>query len=144
MIILVLAAAVSAHCVTADIGCAYLNAKMPKDNPDKLVFIRINPHIAAMLVDVDPRMRPFLRKDGSIVAELDRALYGCVESAQLWFKEITGCLSAMGFRPNNCDPCIMNLEADGAMITIVIYVDDLLLVRSNPIECSYRLQMIRM
>ena len=127
-ITLMLAAATGCHCVTADIGCAYLNATMPKNDPDKLVFIRIPPHIAAMLVKVDPKMRKYLRTDGSLVAELDRALYGCVESAQLWFKEITSCLTALGFRPNVTDPCILNMKVKGVMITIVIYVDDLLFV----------------
>ena len=36
--------------VTADIGCAYLNAKMPKHDPEKLVFIMIDFDIAALLV----------------------------------------------------------------------------------------------
>ena len=123
-----LAGATGCHCVTADIGCAYLNASMPKTDPDKLVFIRIPPHIAAMLVKVDPRMHQYLRTDGSLVAELDRALYGCVESAQLWFREITSCLAALGFRSNVTDPCILNMKVKGVTITIVIYVDDLLFV----------------
>ena len=80
-IILMLAAATNCHGATIDIGCAYLNTAMPKEDPDKLVCIlRISPH---MLVKVDPKMHPFLCTDGSLVAELDRALYGCVESAQL-------------------------------------------------------------
>ena len=73
-------------------------------------------------------MHPFLCTDGSLVAELDRALYGCVESAQLWSKEITSCLTTIGLRPNATDPCTMNMTVKGVPITVVIYVDDLLLV----------------
>ena len=73
-------------------------------------------------------MHPFLCTDGSLVAELDRALYGCVESAQLWFKEITSCLTTIGLQPNATDPCTMNMTVKGVSITVVIYVDDLLLV----------------
>ena len=36
---------------------------MPKGDPDKLVFIRILPHIAVILVKVDPRMRLILHMD---------------------------------------------------------------------------------
>ena len=61
-------------CVTADAGCAYLNAKMPKQDPEKLVFIRIDSDITALLVEVDSNMLPFVRKDGSIIAELNKAL----------------------------------------------------------------------
>ena len=53
-------------CVTADVGCAYLNAKMPKHDPEKLVFIRIDSDIAALLLEADSNMLPFVRKDGSI------------------------------------------------------------------------------
>ena len=63
-ITLMLAAATDCHCVTADIGCAYLNAAMPKEDPGKLVFIRISPHFASMLVKVDPKMHPLLCTDG--------------------------------------------------------------------------------
>ena len=51
-------------CVTADVGCAYLNAKMPKNDPTKLVHIKIESDIATMLIEVDPTMIPYVRKDG--------------------------------------------------------------------------------
>ena len=68
-------------CVTADIGCAYLNARMPKHDPEKLVFIKIDPDMASLLVEV--------RKDELIIAELNKALYGCIESAVLWYEELS-------------------------------------------------------
>ena len=55
--------------VTADVGCAYLNARMPKHDPDELVFIKIDPDIATLLVEVDSNMLPFVCKDGSITAD---------------------------------------------------------------------------
>ena len=50
-------------CVAADEGFAFLSAKMPK-----LVFIRIDSDIAALLVEVDSNLLHFVRKDGSIIA----------------------------------------------------------------------------
>ena len=78
-------------CVTADIGCAYLNAKMPKYDPEKLVFIRIDSDIAALLVEVDSNIVPSVRKDGSIVAELNR----CIESAIVWYEELSQTLLSL-------------------------------------------------
>ena len=66
-------------CVTADIGCVYVNAHMPQDDSDKLHFIHINAGIAAMLVEVDPRMVPHMHKGGSIIAELNRPLHTCID-----------------------------------------------------------------
>ena len=79
----------SCICVTADVGCAYLNARMPKHDPEKLVFIKIDPDIATLLVEVDSNMLPFVRKDGSIIAELNKALYGCIASAVIWYEELS-------------------------------------------------------
>ena len=75
------------RCVTADVGCAYLNAHMPKHDPDKLVFIKIAADITSILVEVDPRMALFIPKDGSLIAELNKALYGCpmVRRTHLYF-----------------------------------------------------------
>ena len=43
-------------CVTADVKCAYLNARMPKNDPTKLVHIKIDADIATMLVEADSSM----------------------------------------------------------------------------------------
>ena len=76
-------------CVTADIGCAYLNARMPKHDPEKLVFIKIDHDMASLLVEDDSNILTFVRKDELIIAELNKALYGCIESAVLWYEELS-------------------------------------------------------
>ena len=105
----------SCICVTADVGCAYLNASMPKHDPEKLVFIKIDPDIATLLVEVDINMLPFVRKDGSIIAELNKALYGCIESAVLWYEELSQNLISLGLTRNDTDPCVFNLVAEAAV-----------------------------
>jgi hypothetical protein len=54
-------------------------------------------------------------------------LYGCIESARLWNTEISGTLKSWGFIPNPRDPCVMNKIVKGKQITVVVYVDDLLI-----------------
>ena len=39
-----------------DVACAYLNARMPTNNPEKLVFLRINSFIIPMLLKADPSL----------------------------------------------------------------------------------------
>ena len=135
-IVLMLAAERGCHCVTADVGCAYLNAAMPKGDAEKLVFIKIAADIASTLIKVDPSMEAYVRADGTLIVELNQALYGCVESAQLWYTELTDTLKALGFRMNDTDPCILNRTDNGIQITVVIYVDDLLMacIKSDPID----------
>ena len=118
--------------VVTDISCAYLNARMPKTDPDKIVIMRINALITSMLVKSDPSMAEFIGKDGSLLVELDRALYGCVESARLWYDELSTTLIKDGYIFNDCDPCIFNKTVGGTQITIIVYVDDLMILSKNP------------
>ena len=81
-----------------DVACAYLNARMPKNNPEKLVFLRIDSFITPMLLKADPSLQPFVSPSGTITVELNRALYGCIESARLWFEELRArSVNSLGF-----------------------------------------------
>ena len=120
----------SCICVAADVGCAYLNAKMLKHDPEKLVFIKIDPDIATLLVQVDSNMLLFVRKDGSIIAELNKALYGCIESAVLWYEELSQTLISLGLTRNDTDPCVFNLSGN-KRLTVTVYVDDLMIMSNN-------------
>ena len=66
------------------------------------------------------------------MVELDRALYGCIESALLWFRELSGFLTRKGFSSNPYDICVMNKTFKAGRATIGIYVDDILLTCSHP------------
>ena len=131
MIVAQLAAAEGRHVISLDIGSAYLNARMPKDDPSKLVFMAIAPIIATILVDIDPSYKKFLRPNGSIIVELDQALYGCIESAVLWYNELSTFLGSIGFAPNSYEKCILNKKEPGGQTTIAVYVDDLLITSTK-------------
>ena len=65
--------------VTIDIGGAFLNAKMP-DTGIK-VHMRLDSMMTELLLKIDPSYAVFLEPRGTVVVELDKALYGCVEAA---------------------------------------------------------------
>ena len=132
LIIAQLAAAERRHVISLDIGSAYLNAKMPKDDPNKLVFMAIASNMADILIDLEPSYKRFQRSNGTIIVELDQALYGCIESALLWYKELSSFLGSIGFAPNPYEKCILNKEESGHQTTIAIYVDDLLITSTRP------------
>ncbi len=56
--------------------------------------------------------------------QLLKALYGCVQSALLWYELFSGTLQGMGFSLNPYDPCVANKTINGKQCTIVWYVDD--------------------
>ena len=103
---------------------------MPKNDPEKLVFIKIDPDIATLLVEVGSNMLPFVRKDGSIIAELNKALYGCIESAVLWYEELSQTLTSLGLTRDDTDLRVFNLSGSKGL-TVTVYVDDLMIMSYN-------------
>ena len=53
-----------------------------------------------------------------------RALYGCLESALLWYDLYSSTLVKHGFKINPYDRCVANKVIKNKQCTIVFYVDD--------------------
>jgi hypothetical protein len=106
-----------------DIGGAYLKASIG----EKEVIMKIDRLLSHILIQIDPNIEPYLDERGELVVRLNRALYGCVQSALQWHKEISGFLHSIGFTVNEMDPCVFNkVDKAGKQLTILMHVDDLL------------------
>jgi len=116
-------AAAKGHKVMSfDIGQAYLNADMNAD-----VFVYVAKEVAEVVCELDPSYVKFLEPDGKLLVKLDKALYGCIESAKLWYLHFKGSLEELGYVANPMDNCVFNRKnKDGTYTTVVIYVDDAL------------------
>jgi len=105
-----------------DISMAYLNADM-KDE----VFMTLDPEMTRILVEQDSS-GTFARNistDGRVTVKLNKALYGCIQSAKLWYDHLSKFLMTIGFSPNPVDPCVFNrLSHSGKQTTLAIHVDD--------------------
>jgi len=70
----------------------------------------------------------FLEPRGTVVVELDKALYGCVEAAALWYDDLKKTIQWDGFEENPYDRCIFSkICKDGSQMTIALHVDDLMI-----------------
>jgi hypothetical protein len=56
--------------------------------------------------------------------QLLKALYGCVQSALLWYDLFTNALVGMGFKLNPYDLCVANSQMKGKQCTVAWYVDN--------------------
>ncbi len=107
-----------------DIGGTFLNADITSTGIK--VHVRLSKMLTAMLVIICPEHSKFMERQGTSVVQLDKALYGCVEAAALWYTNLCTTLVSGGFAANPYDPCVFNkLGAYGAQITVVMHVDDL-------------------
>jgi len=122
MMCLVIAARENRKAAAIDIGGAYLNAERTGEE----VFMELEPGLAKILAKVAPEVRPYLDEKGRLLVKLDKALYGLLDSAKLWYDKLTSTLRDMGFVHNDVDPCVMNKMVNDKQITLVVYVDDIL------------------
>ncbi len=106
--------------VIGDIGSAYLNAPMPSESD---VFGVLDKRVAQAFCRLYPRYLPFLRTDGTLIVKLRKAVYGCIESAKLWFNHMSGTLRELGFVSNPIQPCTFN-KFETNQITVGLFVDD--------------------
>ena len=112
---------------SVDIEGAYLECDM--EGPP--VYMMLAPQLASALVEISQTVSHFVRKNGSVVVKLKKALYGCVQSAVLWYKKLSGVLTKAGFVANPVEECVFNRMTEGKQSTVAIYVDDLLVTHDD-------------
>ena len=107
---------------TADVSGAYLRADMTD-----FTILRIEGEEVHILCQVHEKYRNFVVMENGkqvLYLELLKALYGCVQSALLWYNLFTGTLQSMGFKLNPYDPCVANLTIHKKQCTVAWFVDD--------------------
>jgi Reverse transcriptase (RNA-dependent DNA polymerase) len=109
------------HVMTLDHKAAYLNAHM-KGPPVEML---LTSEVATLLCRIDNKHEQYLRPDGKIAVRLKKALYGCVQSAVLWYEELASTLQAIGFTKNPYDVCSFNRVHEDTVDRVLVYVDDL-------------------
>ena len=65
-----------------------------------------------------------IKGETALYMKIERAIYGCIESALQWYKYYTEVLQGEGFKINPYDQCIANKDISGKQCTIAWYVDD--------------------
>ena len=111
---------------TADVVRAYLMADME----DK-VIVKMTGDAVDIMCKVNKNYIPFVSTEKGrkvIYVRLKKALYGCMQSAILWYSTFKDCLSDLGFTTNKYNPCVANAIIEGKQCTICWYVDDLSLI----------------
>lgn len=85
MMVIATAAAERRVVAVSDIGSAYLNAGIG----DNAVYMRLDRWTTDHLSKISPEHCKAVREDGSSIVQLNKALYGCIESSKLWGEDLT-------------------------------------------------------
>ena len=109
-----------------DIGGAYLNADRNSEEGEEIIM-ELEPMLVSILSKFAPEVKPYVDDKGRVLVKLNKAMYGTLDAAKIWYEKLTGVLVQMGFVPNKVDPCVFNKDIGGKQCTILVYVDDLLI-----------------
>jgi hypothetical protein len=110
-----------------DVPSAYAHAIA-----EEQVFIRIQPELAKHLIAIAPDIYKSFQDNDGLVVQVKKALYGLLDSALLWYKTLSEELKKLAYQEHPLDSCIFDkITEDGTHITVIIYVDDLLIAGSN-------------
>lgn len=116
---------------TCDIPGAFMQADV-----DELIHIRISGPMVENLCEIDPgRYTKYVvteRNEPVIYLALNKALYGTLQAALLFWKDLTGALQEWGFSLNPYDRCVANKTVNGKQLTVLWHVDDLKISHEDP------------
>ena len=123
MMVLSIAASERRKVRTIDITGAYLECDMT-DQVE--VIMKLDPLLTKILQQVDSTLAGTEDSRGVTYVKLNKALYGTVQAAILWYNKLKSVLVADGYTANPYDACLFNKTVDEKQITVAFHVDDLL------------------
>jgi hypothetical protein len=117
---------------TADVPGAFMQTDIDED-----VYIRMSGPLAKLLTKVDPeKYSSFVVQEGGtevLYAKLNKALYGTLQAALLFWEEFSNMLiKDCGFTANPYDECVVNKTIEGHQCTVLWHVDDVKISHVSP------------
>jgi hypothetical protein len=109
-----------------DIEGAYLHARMNNN-----VVMKLDSLLAQILSKLDKNYESYRIKSGAVYVRLERALYGCIESARLFYDHLSTSLLSLGFKINKYELCTFNKIYSTFQVTVSVHVDDLMVSSTN-------------
>jgi hypothetical protein len=111
--------------MTLDKWGSFLNAMR---SAGEEILVRLDAINSELLCQLSPEYRAFLNHNSELILKLDKALYGGVQSARLWYNTFREFLENQGFINNPKDVCVFNRqEESGNQSTVCFHVDDVMI-----------------
>ena len=102
----------------------------PMKPGQKPIHVRIDDTMVTIIRQISPELDKlygeYVQSDGSVIVELDYALYGTIEAGRMWYDYFKSILINLGYIVCPMDDCTFNRFDDKGTITatIVLHVDD--------------------
>ena len=122
-----------------DVVAGYPHAERPDEV--KYKYLRLDKHVAAAVVKQRPEWSRYLNKDGSLIVELNRMIYGMKEAGYQFYLLVNDMYRAGGFKTSQADKCMIvrTEREDKALGTYS--VDDALFAVNSPTAKEHIIKM---
>jgi hypothetical protein len=92
--------------------------------------------VSARIVLIDPTMEGNLNTAGSLIVQLNKALYGVVIASQLWYIKLRDKILSFGFHISVIDRCVFYGRLLGHLLYLCVHVDDIGIFSDNDASVS--------
>jgi hypothetical protein len=145
-ILLKSAATTGMHVAVADIPGAYLHARFQdlqlEATPGNKRFVVAKGILAKMMAAIDRDCAKCLDNNtGELYLQLNKALYGLIEAAKLWYSEVSTMLLEQGFMQSLADPCLFTHQEK--QLLVGLYVDDMITFYKEPQHLQWFLNLLK-
>jgi hypothetical protein len=110
-----------------DVATAYVEGAYLQTDMEDFTLLKLVGEAVDIMCKVNPKYEKFVVIENGkkvLYLQLLKALYGCVESALLWYNLFTNTLVHMGFKLKSYNLCVANSQIKRKQCTIAWYVDD--------------------
>lgn len=130
MLLLNYASYKKAKLTSYDVKGAFLNAIYNEDEPTYMV---IGKEIAEIWIQLDPSSAPFINKNGELIIQLDKYIYGLKQAPIKFQIHLQQTLVQLGYTQSAYDECVYYKRTKDGESYISTHVDDILQVSTNSI-----------
>ena len=95
------------------------------------LLVRLKPELYGPYIWYTKKEVPML------YVQIEKALYGMLRTALLFYRKVRADLEDMGFEVNPYDPCVANRIVNGSQCTVVWHVDDLKISHRDEAVVTY-------
>jgi hypothetical protein len=91
------------------------------------IYMKMDKKLTTLALSILPSLQKYITPEGTLYTKLLKALYGCIQSGQLWYAKISKVLRREGYIKMPTDPCIFRKMSGLVLCILILYVDDILL-----------------
>ena len=131
---------------TYDITGAFLHAWLKEE---ERYWGIIQKELVPYVISIQPELKSGLMKNGELVVEIQKALYGLEESPKRFYEKLVGEIKEIGYTSTIEDPCVLVKGENRVFVakdmtnTVVTHVDDILVTYESKQEQEMFEEMLK-